>query len=433
MFIKVQLFLLAIFAVIYLIGDHARLHVTSPDGIAPAQPIILVFDQPPNRASVETSFRLAGPDGQVKGNFSWSGRAVAFLPDHSLQPAKTYTLTLASARDIQGHPLAATVRRKYKTQPVQFFFRALDGSLELYNTATHRSRLVLGSMVDYAVAGQSALATTVNGLEWVVIEPSGSITVKHLGEGRSYSHAGLCASGQEALAEESDIRSDGLLGNTRLVSFDLSTGTRTILLAPGTFDMLAGAICSARSDQFIYRDAAGSVDLTRLSQLAPVSLGAYATLYGFGPNDSSYLVGSLDADRSPPTRAVLSLSPQGRQSLGVGNASDPDYSPDGSVYVLAAGLDDYGLDIYMGGQRRQLTTGAPEASDERPHFSPDGRSLTFERIDESTTDPNRPLDANGRYIDGEIWLARLQTGEWASGSVTFTDLGLRGSDVSWVP
>ncbi len=78
-------------------------------------PLVLTFDQPMDRASVEAAFVLSPT---VEGAFTWADeRTVAFAPAADWERGARYDVTLAAtARNAEGTPL---------TEPVEFAFRTV--------------------------------------------------------------------------------------------------------------------------------------------------------------------------------------------------------------------------------------------------------------------------------------------------------------------
>ncbi|TEU12927.1 MAG: alpha-2-macroglobulin, partial [Anaerolineales bacterium] len=83
------------------------------------EPIVIAFDQPMDRASVEEAFSI---EPEVEGRFSWEKNDLVFTPADPLERGESYQVTVAeSARSEAGLPLK---------EPVAFAFRTV-GYLEV--------------------------------------------------------------------------------------------------------------------------------------------------------------------------------------------------------------------------------------------------------------------------------------------------------------
>ncbi|GIW11446.1 MAG: hypothetical protein KatS3mg061_2503 [Dehalococcoidia bacterium] len=87
--------------------------------VLPTQEVVLVFNQPMDRESVQAAFSLTPPDGPpTSGTFRWeSDQRVVFVPAQPLQPEVTYTAQLAAGlRGTQGPlPSRAPFRWQFQT------------------------------------------------------------------------------------------------------------------------------------------------------------------------------------------------------------------------------------------------------------------------------------------------------------------------------
>ncbi|HID65352.1 MAG TPA: hypothetical protein EYP49_21755, partial [Anaerolineae bacterium] len=83
------------------------------------EPIVIAFDQPMDRASVEAAFSI---EPEVEGRFSWEKNDLLFTPAEPLERGASYRVTVSeSARSAAGLPLK---------EPVTFAFRTV-GYLEV--------------------------------------------------------------------------------------------------------------------------------------------------------------------------------------------------------------------------------------------------------------------------------------------------------------
>lgn len=91
-------------------------------GVALNEPVVVEFNQPMDRATVQRAFSLTGPDGQaVPGSFTWdgAGRTLTFRPAVLLPLGQTFTATiLGSARGASGTAdLGQDVTWTFETAP----------------------------------------------------------------------------------------------------------------------------------------------------------------------------------------------------------------------------------------------------------------------------------------------------------------------------
>lgn len=91
--------------------------------LSPLDPsIVLTFNQPMDRTSVEQNFRLVGPAGvAIKGSFKWSEEKpeLTFKPDGLLERETRYTIqVLAAAAGQGGTPLGADFNLDFFSVPV---------------------------------------------------------------------------------------------------------------------------------------------------------------------------------------------------------------------------------------------------------------------------------------------------------------------------
>jgi len=100
--------------------------------------IVIIFNQPMDRASVEADMRLEGPGGRVNGKFEWNenGTQTVFRPEGRLLRAASYRLRLSSeSRSLSGQSLQADIQRNYITYSdfSVSFSTPFDGGTKRYN------------------------------------------------------------------------------------------------------------------------------------------------------------------------------------------------------------------------------------------------------------------------------------------------------------
>ncbi|MFN8532601.1 MAG: Ig-like domain-containing protein [Dehalococcoidia bacterium] len=86
--------------------------------VPPGQEILLIFNQPMNRESVQQLFTLTGPTGAATGAIRWESETRAlFIPSQPLQPDVTYTAQIAAGlRGLQGSlPSVEPIRWSFQT------------------------------------------------------------------------------------------------------------------------------------------------------------------------------------------------------------------------------------------------------------------------------------------------------------------------------
>ena len=92
-----------------------------PSALAPLDsPIKMTFNQPMDKASVESAFSLAGPGGSVAGSFSWNTNQtiLTFTPAARLQRASFYTLAVTTQAHARGgSPLSEAIKEVFQTYP----------------------------------------------------------------------------------------------------------------------------------------------------------------------------------------------------------------------------------------------------------------------------------------------------------------------------
>ena len=89
-------------------------------GFSRTGPVVAVFDQPMDKASVEAAFSLKrSVNGErVSGSFSWYGNALLFTPSAPLAPSRLYTATVGTgARNLAGVHLATAKSWQFSTTP----------------------------------------------------------------------------------------------------------------------------------------------------------------------------------------------------------------------------------------------------------------------------------------------------------------------------
>ncbi len=100
--------------------------------------MVITFNQPMDKASVEADLQFEGPGGRINGTFKWNENAteMVFKPEGRLLRATTYRLSLSSASLARGgQGLQAGIQRNYITYP-EFgiaYSEPFDGGVKQYN------------------------------------------------------------------------------------------------------------------------------------------------------------------------------------------------------------------------------------------------------------------------------------------------------------
>ena len=92
-----------------------------PDAFLLLDPeLALTFNQPMDRASVESGFAFSGPSGKMAGSFTWNEKSTVatFKPSDLLERETSYTVALSGqARSHGGAPLGSDTSKIYQTFP----------------------------------------------------------------------------------------------------------------------------------------------------------------------------------------------------------------------------------------------------------------------------------------------------------------------------
>ena len=102
-------------------------------GVSRTDPIVVVFDQPMDKPSVEAAFSLKrAVNGEpVSGSFSWSGNSLLFTPSAPLAAARLYNATVGTgARSLAGINLTDPKAWTFTTtpQPLIAFVYPVNGA-----------------------------------------------------------------------------------------------------------------------------------------------------------------------------------------------------------------------------------------------------------------------------------------------------------------
>jgi uncharacterized protein YfaS (alpha-2-macroglobulin family) len=126
-------------------------------------PLVLTFNQPMDRQSVEASFSLTGPTGPVPGNSSWNpqGTEYTFRPGNLLARNAQYRVHLGeAARGLSGAPLQAAFSSLLRSVP---------------GLAVSNAQPVPGGAIDVTQGVTLFFTTPVQGqdfLKWISLAPA---------------------------------------------------------------------------------------------------------------------------------------------------------------------------------------------------------------------------------------------------------------------
>jgi len=124
---KIKFYFLLIFLSLFLSCDILRFskfevvswtpgegYYSDPEKIA----VSLEFSREPDTAIAERYFSLTGNENRVKGNFSWDGKKMTFIPLTPLEKNTDYVLSLsADACDVKGLSMDEAFSREFTTRP----------------------------------------------------------------------------------------------------------------------------------------------------------------------------------------------------------------------------------------------------------------------------------------------------------------------------
>jgi hypothetical protein len=461
----VQVVIGVLFILLMVVGDRSQPKIRLQDErVSATDPVVLQFNRPLDRSSLEKGFSLTLNDRAVPGMFSWSALSVAFIPNLPLEQGERYVLTVQGVQDTNGRVLRQAFVREVVLSEPRFLFitpelRLAQGNVNgEQRVVTAEGLQVLSFAVDergeMAVVASREAGSNRYRLEMVTLK-DGSTKLLSASDRYFYQEVALCGFGSDFVAYRKTLDERGTVTSARLVTapfegLDRLAQYETELVGPeklGSTDVLA---CSYRSRQLVYRSIDGSLILRELGEVEETSLGLYQRSFGFSPDGGVIIVGAHATSDYPIIRSLTSITSIGkRESL-----SDERFdATDGAMsftQLLAYSEDrrllstvDFQsrLQVIIRSQdvavREQtiLTSGDANSSDERPRWSVDGRYVSFERITlvSDSGVGERPQDASGRLLDGEIWYQVLPNRENALFQADPKPTGLRGGNVVWLP
>ncbi|CAN5128486.1 hypothetical protein BH11PAT4_BH11PAT4_1060 [soil metagenome] len=471
-FLRVQLLLAVVVAVVLIVGDRSQPKIGKIDeSLSVNQPIIVSFDRPMKKETVEKGFKLLGGGSEVKGTFSWSSRAAAFIPDEPLAYGTSYALSLATIEDMEGHVLRNQYSATVRTSEPRFAYMTPDFGLSLFNAASKQSIALSDKnekILDYAVSsdGEWLLASfqdrqdeKTSGIFSMRLGQNGGSDKVTLYKGTDaiYSKVELCGPDSVAVVSRSDIDDKGLIEESGLVTFPLAEKgfefeKQLPFLSSEEVPSANTLVCSSASDQVIYQSRTGNVVLGSLSEPMGDALGSYLFAFGFSPKGTTVLLGDTTSATLPTNRVAYAINDKGLREMISDNATDsayPAYDPTEQILAIAEDVSDIGSEdnfrthfkiVLRQRDRgtvtvRPVTEGSAETSDEHPTWSHDGRFLTFESIPrEEGYERDRPRNNDGSFIDGEIWLTELKPGSnFLTREISTQPLKIKGSGVTWLP
>lgn len=415
------------------------------DGTAVNTSIGVTFTEPMDFQSVERSFRMKP---RIRGDFSWSGNELFFIPHRNLAYGSTYTLSVGTgAKDKSGRPLSHAFHRSFTTQSQHLVYRGTEGA--------EAGRLILASITgkrqtltdtdrrvkDYSVSFDRSLVVYVAQRAddrradeiWLLSLADGSVQRVFRRPDWALSQPHFSPDGKWVVFLASNV----LVCQKRYGCFTDRTSPLVYLLDLRTKKVKPfRAIHDVPITNFIDFSPAGQVAYTDLGSALTLAYpqGSHVPVHipnrgnslefaGFdSPGDKAAFVG-----QTPNSPGGDILIYQGGQYLdvskGVYDSSGPAFSTSGNQVAYSAyrgerGIEPlYGVNIYdFRSHKNRSLTRERVWSDWSPQWSSDGKYLAFIR--------SEPQEA--MYMGtGEIWVA-------ASNGKDSRPLGAVGTSVRWV-
>jgi Tol biopolymer transport system component len=379
----------------------------------------------------------------VAGRVRWDGRTVAFLPNEPLEPGQTYTVTIpAGLESQQGRPLLEPIQWQFTTAQPRVLFISWDeedrGQLYLATPGRPEATVQLTQerlgVLDYALSpdgGQIVYAALRddNGSDLWIMDNDGRNPRLLLDcSGGACSGAVWSPDGFRLVYEQRNMPFVGAPpGPPRLYWLDVSAEAISPVFADSQWLGLAprfsddgqwlSYVAPLEQEVQIYNVTDGrTLRITsRMGQPGiwhPELNQLLVTDIQFQDDSHSIHIFLVDL----ATSQMTNLSGEGT----VTSDQLPDYAPDGEWISIGRKQprQPMGHQIWLlrsdGGETRQLTDN-PDIHHGTAHWSPDGRTLLFERYHLSR--PN---------ADPEIWLMAVESG-------ALTQISAFGSQPAWLP
>lgn len=458
-FLAAQTVLVALIAAVVLLGNHSAPRLRLDEAvIGPTDPVTLFPSRPLDRTSFEQGFRLTLDGEPVAGVFQWTTRSVSFIPDEPLQSEGRYEINVEGATDRQGTPLRSPFQAAVTVRPAAFLYVTPSKELARYTVRSSEFEVLSQpghEVLAYAVAADGSRIVysyrlpLTNAYGLMSLEGDGfrERSIVTGGERAFYDRLALCGPSGQLVALRNEMDRDGIVTGSRYVSFR-DSGPYD-LLPEGRLNSQPEFACTSLSEQFLYRDVEGLLQLSRLSRPEETdSLGRYDVAYGFSPRGGGILAGVVNPD-DPTKRLVYRIDANGiRQLISDSryDVSDPSFNALETLLVRSENREVTPGSISMHGQIvlstfgesavRQMVVTEPLAtlSDERPRWSADGRYVAFERITLSSR-TDRPQDSQGRPLDAELMLFEVpaDTALLQERLPEVRSLQIWGGSVTWLP
>jgi hypothetical protein len=442
----------------FMYGDHSQPTITAiPTIVRVGDAIQIQFDRPlaQDQSGAQISLATASGD-QVPVTLRWQNRSASISPVQPLMHDTTYQLNLGQIIDRNGQAMRQPVSVRLQTTLPRFIYRTPEGTIARATAEGDSEVLTDTNKVvrDYVLSadGKSLVYSYVQektaGIVIGELVDQGLVNIRNLyqTEQESIGRIALCSAdqvivaatfplqqnpGQEALALQAITAADGV---TRRVE-GLEAALR------GVFT------CLPQSDQLVYFDRQGQMQITSLSDTARTEpLGRFKSLYGPG-SDGSILAGVTTAG-VPAKRRIIRLTDAGVIEELTGSdidAADPEDDPTGTwlasvEYRQLAPFSSNGVVTIARSEQGkrlvyELDSPGEQFTDERPKWSKDGRLLYFERI-ATEGSPDRKTDRDGRPLDGDIYVVSVDAlvkNRNTGAPVVPKKLGTRGSMVTALP
>lgn len=416
----------------------------SLDGTLVNSQIAVAFTQPMKISPTERAFSIRPA---VKGDFSWSGNQLLFVPRTSLRYDQTYIVTISTAaQDAGGKHLGRSFQSSFTTQGRHLMYLGTDGSerdrLILASTDGKREAVAGGNgpirafnvsfdrtLAVYVRQGSSSerpdelwlLSLADNSTQRVFRQPDWTITQPHFSPDGRYiaflaRNVRICRKYYGCYRDTS---------GPLIYLFDLQTH-RAFPYNSSSDVPITNFIDFSPRGQLAFTDLGSALTVADVNGHSPVHIpnaGNSLEFAGFDPaGDKAVFVGQTPSS----TGGDILMYASGRYtdlSKGVYDSSTPSFSSSGKRVAYAAyrgekGIEPlYGVNVYtIADGRTQRLTAETTWSDWAPQWSPDDVYIAFVR--------SEPQEA--MYLGaGEVWVMR-------SDGKDARPLGGVGQDIRWV-
>lgn len=459
------LFVVLAVAIVALVavGIHAPpriidLNITQKVNPSQQRQLLINFNHPMDRRSVETNFSL---DPAMKGTFSWSGRTLAFTPEEILPYGKDFHLKInKEAFDENSVPLAQDFNFQFTTNPLQFAYIGVEGE--------ETGRLVVSS-----IDGSNRQVVTEKKLsieDFHIAADGKSIYI--LGSNELYvydlqkKHLTQLTNDKNFLNKAFQLSPDG--GKVLVFRVQVNTAGVYLTGVQGWISdlpevhlkkLLDGSALALNSyfspdgSYLLYRDSTFQLlELNKNKVDTSLFLGDFDLSYGFHPSQPILLFNKYDYSDVFSMNNFLTLfygdGHQQKVDFGQGLSRDTVFTPDGKSLIAIFSKPEeafedreslYPLRIFhlylydIATQKTEQLTSNFDYSEEGPTVSPDSKHLLFERYE--TFSKDIVIDPAFRDVTdslssilsgGKVWRMDLATHD-------LQELPMKGNKVTFFP